>query len=522
MKKVRHLVTGIVCIAALILLIACGGGAASQGQSSATGTGTAAAGTQGTASPVLKDTIVAVISGNPASLDPQSANTIIISSVLRNFFDALIDEKPDGSVEPRLATSWTFLDDTTIRFKLREGVVFHNGNPFTAEDVLYTFQRAKKTPLSASTYQYIDAENSVIVDDYTIDVKLVRPYAALFNTLSGARGYIVDKEYTESVGDAHAAINPVGTGPYSFVSWVSGSEIRGTRNDAWWDTPAVTKNIVLKIIPEASSRTIELETGNADIVYEIPSTDVRRVDEMANAHTESDQSYRYYTLTASMKDPVLANKDLRYALSYAIDKEALVKAVFGDTAVAANGFYPSNVFAFKDTGILPYDLEQAKALMVKAGYPDGVRLKFNYSAREIDIRLAEAIQNMWAQIGVAVDVYQMDSAPYLAQGHAFQLGLRAGNANEPSNILIIYDSAFADKIQSNDQKLDDMLHEAMTVYDVGERAQRYGEIQDYLYDVRYSIPLAFTNAIYGVSDKVGGFIFDANQQLDLWKFSVAQ
>jgi peptide/nickel transport system substrate-binding protein len=294
------------------------------------------------------------------------------------------------------------------------------------------------------------------------------------------------------------------------------------RYDDYWDVPAATPNLVLKFITEAANRAIELETGNADVVYEIDSADAARVDALPQAHIETGSSYRYYTLTFSMQDPILQNKDLRYALSYAIDKEALVKAVFGDFAAAANGFYPSGVFAFKDTGVLPYDQEEAKRLLARAGYANGLTLKFLHEAREVDTRMAEVIQNMWRQIGVAVEVYPMDSRTYMSGNNKFQIGMRAGNADEPSNILIIYDSAFADKIQGNDDVLDDMLHTAMTLYDSQARAAAYGVIQDYLFDIRYSVPLAFTDAIYGVSDKAQGFVFHPNQRLILYKMTVSE
>jgi peptide/nickel transport system substrate-binding protein len=467
----------------------------------------------------FKDTFTAVLSGEPRSLDPASANSLIIYQVLASFCEPLLRENLDGTIDPYLAVSWEILDDTSIRFHLRQGIKFHNGNSFTAEDVLYSFARAKKNPISASTFQYFDTDNSKIIDDYTLELKLIRPYAPIFNTLSDGRSYIVDKEYIEKVGDAEAARNPVGTGPYKFVSWVSGSEIRGVRNDDYWDTLAATPNLVFKFIAEAANRVIELETGNADLVYEIDPADKTRVEELPNAHVETGSSYRYYTITFSMQDPVLADKNIRYALSYAIDKEALVKAVFGDTAVAASGFYPSVSFGFKETGILPYDQNEAKRLLAKAGYSNGLTLKFNYGGGELDSRMAEAIQNMWKQIGVELEMYPMNSQTYLAGNNKFQVGMRAGNAEEPSNILIIYDSAFADKLQGNDDKLDKMLHDAMTIYDSAGRFAAYQEIQDYLFDMRYTVPLAFTDAIYGVSDKVKGFKFHPSRQF-LYRYSV--
>jgi peptide/nickel transport system substrate-binding protein len=468
----------------------------------------------------LKNTLVLATWEDLATMDPQSSNRASNWMVQRNIYDKLVHERADGTVEPRLATSWEFIDDVTVRFKLREDVKFHNGDPFTAEDVLFTIKRGLSTPISASTFKYFDAKNSKIIDPYTIELKLTAPYAAIFNTLSGGRGSIVSKKAVEEMGDSKFARSPVGTGPYKLENWTSGTEIRLERNDSYWGDKAITKNVVFKIISEAANRVIELETGEADVIYEVAGTDVDRVEELDGAHILMGDSNRYMFITFSMKDEILSNKDLRYALSYALDKDAIVKACYSGAARTATGYYPSNVFAFKEMGVLPYDLEKAKDLIKKAGYSDGVELNFIVEPREMDIRLAEAIQNMWDKIGVKVKMYQMDASTYTSQGHVFQLGLRAGNANEPSNILIVYDPEFGERLQPNDEKLAGMLKEAITFYDNEKRAAAYGAIQDYLYDMRYSIPLAFTPVIYGLSDKVEGFECDPLQQVDLCKVTI--
>ena len=158
--------------------------------------------------------------------------------------------------------------------------------------------------------------------------------------------------------------------------------------------------------------------------------------------------------------------------------------------------------------------------MKKAGYENGLELKFLVEPREMDMRIAEAIQNMWNKIGMKVQIFQMTGSNYTSQGNEFQIGLRAGNANEPSNILIIYDPAFGERLQPNDETLSSMLKEAITFYDNGKRTEAYGKIQDYLCDIRYSVPLAFTPVIYGLSDKVEGFTCHPLQQVDLCKVSV--
>ena len=140
--------------------------------------------------------------------------------------------------------------------------------------------------------------------------------------------------------------------------------------------------------------------------------------------------------------------------------------------------------------------------MVKAGYPNGIELKFVCEPIEEYVRTAEALQNMWKEIGVTLDIHTIENAAYLAQGNEFEVGFRAGNANEPSNILVIYDSTFADKIQPNDQWIDDKLAEVASLLDPEERTASLAELQDYLWNKRWTIPIAYTNVIYATTKNV--------------------
>jgi peptide/nickel transport system substrate-binding protein len=203
---------------------------------------------------------------------------------------------------PVLATSWENLDDTHIRFHLRDDVTFQNGEKMTANDVYFTLKRATESPKSASTYKTLDIENTKVVDDYTIDIALLTPDEAFFNTLTSGRGYIVSQKAVEEMGEAEFARNPVGTGPYMVSDWVSGTEIKLVAYDGYFAGAAKTPNILYKFIPEASNRAIELETGDVDVALNIASNDVERVREMENADIVMVPSYRYTTLTMSMQD----------------------------------------------------------------------------------------------------------------------------------------------------------------------------------------------------------------------------
>ncbi len=471
-----------------------------------------------------KDTLVVAITEDPMSLDPQESNRASNWAVHRQIYNHLVKENPDGSVEPELAVSWEWIDDTTLKMKLRDDVTFHNGSRFTAEDVLFTIDKATKTSISASTFSSFDPANTKIINDYEIDIKFKEPYAPVFNTLAGGRGGIVSKAYFEEVGPEVAARKPVGTGPYRFVKWDSGTQLVLERNDNYWDkeNAAKTKNVILKVVTDASSRVIELETGASDLAFEIATTDIDRVNSIEGVRADVSDSNRYMLVTFSMKDKILANKDLRYALSYAINRQVIIDTIYGGNAKMATGMYPHNVFGFKEIeNYMPYDLEKAKEYMAKAGYPDGgLKLKFCVEDRTADKQVAEALYAMWKEIGVEAEIIVSTDSAYVGQGHEYQLGLRAGNANEPSNILIIYDSAFAQKIQPCDDHIDSELKRCKTILDPVERAKAYKDLQEYLYDIRYTVPLLETPVVFGVSEKIEGFEADPLQQIDLNKIAV--
>lgn len=507
-------------ILAAMMLLSVLAGCGSKSSSAAAGTdGSAASGASVPEAKKAKDTLTVSMIEDMMSMDPQETNRASNWAIQRQIYNHLVHENPDGSVSPELATEWKWIDDTTLNMKLRNDVYFHTGTQFTAKDVYFTIEKGLNTSISKSTFADFDIANTEIVNDFEINLKFLRPYAPVFNTLTTGRGSIVSKDYFEKVGPEVAAREPIGTGPYKFVKWVPGTEIDLEANDNYWDTAnkAKTKNVVLKVVTEASSRVIELETGTSDLVFEISSTDIERVNGIEGAHADVSDSNRYMLVTFSMQDATLANKSLRYALSCAIDRQAIINAIYGGNARMATGMYPHNVYAFKEIpDFMPYDLAKAKQYMTEAGYPNGgVKLLFSIEDRAADKMVAEALQAMWKEIGVETEIIVGSDSVYTNQGHAFQIGLRAGNANEPSNILIIYDSAFGSKIAPNDKYIDEQLALCKTILDSNERKAAYEKLQEYLYDIRFTVPLLETPVIFGVSDKVEGFVSEPLQQIDL-------
>lgn len=455
----------------------------------------------------LKDTITIGHYLEPISLDPQTNGVLACFMVEIQIYDTLILEQ-DGEITPMLAKSWEFLDDTTLRFTLRDDVYFHNGEKMTAEDVLFTIYRATTDAGSASTFSSVDYDKCKVVDEYTFDLALKAPNASIFNTLGTPRGSIICKSaYEEMGGDAYAR-NPIGTGPYKFVSWMTGSEIRLVRNEEYWGDKALTENVVYKFITESATRLVELETGGCDIIDNVQASEVELLEATDGLKVLMGPSYAYNTITFNMQDEVLSNPLVRQALAYATDKAAITEAFYPGTGDTATGIMPLTIFGSKETAGYPYDVEKAKELLAEAGYANGLELNFVVQSNEELLRITEAVQNMWKDVGVTCNITTSEVAAYLASGNKLQVAIRNGSASDPSNTLIIYESSFGDRINSNDAKLDEMIAEARTHYDAAERKAAYNEICDYLSDACYTIPLVFKYNILACSDKVSGYEFD--------------
>ncbi|MDY4032055.1 MAG: ABC transporter substrate-binding protein [Pyramidobacter sp.] len=453
----------------------------------------------------FKDTITMVNELEPDTLDPRRGNGISNNIVMTLIYDSLVDLDREGKEIPRLATSWEFIDGTHLRMHLRRDVVFSNGYPLTAEDVLFSLARTKDDSTSYSTMIWYDEKNSRAEDPYTVVLAMHQPYAPVFNVLASGRCWIGCKKAMEEMGEKDYARAPVGSGAYRLVKWTNGASMLFERNEKYWGTPAKTKNVLLKFVPEPASRVIELETGAADFAFYINGSDIDRVNAIDGCHVESGRSEKYYLITMAMNHPILSNQKVRHALSYAVDIPALADAAFDGHAHAMTGVYPSIVEGWKDMGGWEYNPEKAKQLLAEAGYPNGFDIELHLLPEALYQQMGEIVQAYWAAVGVNARIEQSALATREAQG-PWEASIRTATANEISNILIIYEKEFGSRLAPNDMELDGMLKKLKTLYNREERKVLLGEIQDYLYEKRYSIPFAEADTIFGVSDKIKNFV----------------
>lgn len=338
------------------------------------------------------------------TLDPHNHAERVNHVMDDNIFDPLVRRTPSNELVPWLATGWTVKDPLTWEFTLRKGVRFHNGNPFNAEAVRFSIERLKQGPRGAD---WQSVESVEVVDDYTVIFHLSRPFPTLLNYLYFAP--IVDPVYYSSHDEAHLSLNPVGTGPFKFVEWVKGQRLVLERNDDYWAGPIAIKRLVVRPIPENSTRVNALLTGEVDIATYIPPQMWRLVERAPGVRLDSSAGGRVVSFVFHMESDFAPWKDVRVrqAVNYAINKEAINRLFLDGKGEVVGQAVGSSVFGFNpDIKPYPYDPQKARELLEEAGYGDGFDLVIDVGRGMglNDIAVAEAVAEQLREVGIRATV----------------------------------------------------------------------------------------------------------------------
>ena len=502
---------------ALTMLAGCGGGkaASSSANSAAAGAAstasTSAAAAEAAQSGNIKDNVTVVLKGEPSNIDPHGNTELVAMETQVQIFETLVKKDENGEIVPCLAERWEQIDDCTTRFYLRDDVTFHNGEKLTADDVVYTIQRATEMPSSAAIFSAFDGENTKAVDDLTVDVVTKEPFAAVLNYLASTRGGIVCKKAVEEMGDDAFGRAPVGTGPFMFDNWVTGTSITLKRNDNYWGDKPAYSTLTLKFITETANRALEIEAGNADIVLDPDTTDLDRIKNEDGIEVVTGDSYGISYIILTMDDPAFEDIRVRQALSLAIDMDSVVKSAYGDYATVAESVIPKTIFAYKSQGAHEYDVEKAKELLAEAGVSD-LTLQMNLPSGSEQQNIGVIVQNMWQQIGVNAEISTASTSEVIAAGRRGdnQVTIMSGtySTGDPGHALADFDTRSDGFFRPNDTKIDDYLDQGAATYDSDARAEIYAEAQDYIYHQYYMIPVASKTVNYLLTDQVEGFYCD--------------
>ena len=354
-----------------------------------------------------KKELITAQSGDVSKFDPHYSTSSNDVRVSFNLFDNLTSRHPDGKLYPGLATEWKLEGPTTWRFKLRQGVKFHNGDPLTSADVKYSIERtydpAAKTMVATvfGTIEKVDAP-----DASTIVITTKKPDPLLAARLAFYGGQVVPKKYLESVGADAFNAKPVGSGPVRFTSWVKDDRAVLEANPDYWGGKIDMDRWIMRPIPETAPRIAALLKGEVDAITQLPPDQEDRVAANASTRVAGALYAGLYVLAVNSKRPPLDNPLVKQALSLAIDREAIVKELWRGRGVVPSGPIAKGDNHF-DTGLPPlaYNPAEAKARLQKAGYKgEEVFIETTVAYVAQDKAMAEAIAAMWKDVGVNVKV----------------------------------------------------------------------------------------------------------------------
>jgi peptide/nickel transport system substrate-binding protein len=349
-------------------------------------------------------TIVFAQGIDPTVLDPAMETTVSSISVMNNIYDTLIWRGPDG-LQPGLAESWEYKDPLTLVLHLRRGVTFHNGDPFTAQDVAFTLKRYADPKKQYQVLAQVKGlyKDVVAVDDHTVEIVTERPVATLTGML--ARLLILPKAALESRGEEAFGQAPVGTGPYRFVEWRRNEQIVLEAYPGYWRGKAKVDRFIVKPIPEDYSRFAALKAGEVDVVAGLPAERVSEVESDPHLKVTSARSVRNYLIPMNIRNKPFDDVRVRRALNHAVDVQAVVDAVF-DGRGYVNPTACTGVSTGHDLDLNGYEYDPAKArqLLAEAGYPNGFTVDFwgPIGRYPKDKEVQEAIAGQLLEVGVTV------------------------------------------------------------------------------------------------------------------------
>lgn len=456
-----------------------------------------------------------VTASEPRALDPMCGATDRTSGAFYiNIYDTLLKVDENGEIVPNLA-SYKQLDEVTYEFEIKKGVKFHNGEELKANDVAFTMKKGAETPITKYIWGSIDTNYLKIIDEYTVQVKLTAPCSPFLALLTCTTAPMLNEKYVSEVGEG-SGTKPIGTGPYKFVEWKKGQSITLERFEDYHGEKPEASKIVFRAIPEASNRTIELESGGCDIAYDIPIVDLNRVKSASNLKLfkQSANSIRYLGFNTA-KAPY-DNKEVRQAIASSIDIKGIVDAVLqGTGTVATNPISPNMMFFDKEAKMRPYDVAKAKQMLTDAGYPNGFKTVIWCDDKKENVDIATIAQRQLAEIGVTADVKSSEWGAFISASYGGEVDLYIMDWSSASpDPDIIFNSVFNSKMLGDggnvsrlvDAKIDDLLHRGRTSFDMNERTEIYLDLQRHLYDLTPWIYLWVGDIYVGANDKIDSMV----------------
>jgi peptide/nickel transport system substrate-binding protein len=452
--------------------------------------------------------IIVGLQAEPTTLDYPQQSDYNTARATYGLYDSLTHFKDESTeVEPWLAESWDISEDSLVyTLHLRQGVKFHDGTDFNAEAVKFNIERqiipdhpaadSGEFPYAEFTWGMVDTIE--VVDDYTVEITLKEPFAPFLNHLAMHPAAMVSPAAIEQYGK-DISINPVGTGPFKFVSWTPGVEVVLEKNPDYWNGPPHVDQVIFRPIIEDQARLTELESGGVNFIVNIPPDDLGRLREDDRFTVVEQPGMHTWWVAFNQSKPPFNDVKVRQAMNYAVNKQAIVDNLLQGTGALAINPLPPVVWSYTDEiQTYDYDPEKAKQLLAEAGYPDGFSCNFwvpeSGSGMQQPVAMGTAIQADLKAVGVDCQIEQFEWGTYLdktivppdqAEFDMFEMSW-IGDNGDPDNHLYILLSG--DQWPPNgynmgfykNEEVDAILREARVTFDQAKRTELYQQAQKLL------------------------------------------
>jgi peptide/nickel transport system substrate-binding protein len=437
------------------------------------------------------------------------------NNMLEHIYDRLLDrDAKTFKPKPMLAESWRIVNDTTWEFKLRKGVKFHNGEPFTAASVKatldYALDPASKTHYAAAAY-WGPVKEVQVVDDHTVRFVTGKPWPNLIDHASLTNALIMPAKALKELGPQKLAQQPIGTGPFRFVEWKRDERLVLERNPDYWQGPADVSRVTFRFIPEFSARMAALLSGEIDIMKDVPPHAAEAVDRSGRAKVRATVSSRInYLALVALKPGPMQDVRARRAMNHAVNVDELIQQVLRGRATRMCGPLAAANVDYAPVACYPYDPARAQALFKEAGIdPARLQLKLDTPSGRypLDKDVSQAIAVQLQRLGIKVDVVVNEWGTHLDKiknrntGDLFFLGWGpALNGQGTIQPLFLHDQTYAS--YGNNKSVDEKVAHAVTVMDQKGRAEAYAELQKLLHDEAPWVFLWQQHDLYGVASHV--------------------
>jgi peptide/nickel transport system substrate-binding protein len=474
------------------------------------------------------NTLVMLIESSPTNLDPRVGLDGQSERLDELIFDYLLTHGKDLNVAPSLAERWDVPDPLTYVFHLHHGVKFHDGRTLTSRDVKWTFDSLIQGKIrSTKAAKYAQVDRIEAADDYTVVFHLKEPFATLLWNLSDGSVGIVPYGSDDEISH-----QPIGSGPFRFVSARQDQDLVLTRNDDYWGEKPHLQHVRFIVVPDTTTRALELRKGSADIAINALTSDmVLTLEREPNLAVLRAPGTIVAYLAFNLRDPILKDQRVRQALAYAIDRQPFLEYLQRGFARPANSVLPPESWAYNgDVPAYNHDPARARQLLEQAGYKEvnGVRfhLTMKSSTEESTRLMAAVLQQQLRQVGIALDVRTFEFATFLSDvtHGVFQLySLRWIGGNEDPDIFeyLFHSSKFppngANRGYFADPRIDALVDQARRELDQNTRKQLYAEIQRTLADQLPYINLWYFDNVLVHSKRVQNLALNSAGNYDFLK-----